>query len=322
MAARTVTASFGLVMLMAGLPRVSAAERPPAERGSPEVETRAALDALAGALDAGLQAVGLAPLPGLWAPVARGYHVPGVGAVFTLSPRRLPAATRSSSAHDAARAVADATAALERTLSHAEDAAVRTELRRSLDALRASRHALAAEAIPPPRVWVMIDERAVAREVRRLEEQTELLRREAERAWADADHALQQAVLAPVAPAPPVLPAAPAVPAPPAPPTDLLAPPLLLRSQGETPPQVERALQEAVGGAVADVLEKRSPALRLSPEESVVVAVDFLPRRALWAAVRPLRTVVVRVKQKDLDGRRQSRLSADELRQRMEVAAY
>jgi hypothetical protein len=310
--ARIATAALLGLLLAILAPRAGSAE----EAATRNADPRAGLDGLAGALEASMRAAGMAPAAGLWAATARGYHVPGVGAVFTLAARRLPSAPPTASAYEAARAVADATTALERTVSQAQDQAVRAELERSLSALRASRQALRVES-SSSRVLVMIDERAVEREVRRLEEETERLRREAERAWAEADQAMQQAVLAPVAPAPPVPPVA-AVPAPPVPP----APPLLLVHPTETPAPVQKALELQVSSAVVDVLEARAGALRLSPEESVVVAVDFLPRRVLWPAARPQRTIVVRVRQKDLDSRRQGRLSAEELRKRVEVAAY
>jgi hypothetical protein len=77
-----------------------------------------------------------------------------------------------------------------------------------------------------------------------------------------------------------------------------------------------------VRSAVTDVLETQGPPLRLSPDEFVAVVVDFLPRSAFATRTRPTRTLVVRVRKRELDARAAGELASDELRKRIEYSEY
>ena len=82
-----------------------------------------------------------------------------------------------------------------------------------------------------------------------------------------------------------------------------------------------RSCQE-VRSAVTDVLETAGPPLRLGPDEFVVVVVDFLPRSAFATRTRPARTLVVRVRKRELEDRAAGKLASDELRKRIEYSEY
>ena len=76
-----------------------------------------------------------------------------------------------------------------------------------------------------------------------------------------------------------------------------------------------------VRAAVLRVLENEGARLtEVRPDESVVVAVDFVPR-ALRLGSRPTeRTLVVRVRKKDIDERKAGRLDAGEFRRRARIS--
>ena len=54
----------------------------------------------------------------------------------------------------------------------------------------------------------------------------------------------------------------------------------------------------------------------------LVVVVDFLPRSAFATRTRPARTLVVRVRKRELDARAAGQLAAEDLRQRIEYSEY
>jgi hypothetical protein len=134
-------------------------------------------------------------------------------------------------------------------------------------------------------------------------------------------------------PGPSKAPADPEAPAPPAPPQPLSppqAPPWSFWFEREEfeARAPERVIQD-VGEAVTQVLEAHGSRLVvLRPEESVVVAVDFVPRsgRLLVGpdARRPRaeRTLVVRVRKRELEARREGKLAAEELRGLIEYVEY
>jgi len=142
---------------------------------------------------------------------------------------------------------------------------------------------------------------------------------------------------APAAPPAPATPAAPGVPpvaaaapvtapapaAPPAPP----APPwrFWFRGEEETDRRTPERVMTDVRQAIVEALEAHGHVLAVvRPQELVTVAVDFTtPIFAIEAErPRPERTLVLRVRKKDLDERAAGRLAAEELRRRVEVLEY
>jgi hypothetical protein len=173
---------------------------------------------------------------------------------------------------------------------------------------------------------------------------TEAMRRSAERTQDEVERAFAQLERQVRLPAPRKAPADPEVPEPPQPPEAPQAPePPQPLSPPQAPPwsfwfereevearTPERVIQD-VGEAVTQVLEAHGPRLVvLRPDESVVVAIDFVPRsgRLLVGpgpdARRPRaeRTLVVRVRKRELEARRQGKLAAEELRKLIEYVEY
>ncbi|MGE0452900.1 MAG: hypothetical protein AB7O37_03070 [Vicinamibacteria bacterium] len=123
------------------------------------------------------------------------------------------------------------------------------------------------------------------------------------------------------APAAPVT--APAPVAPPAPP----APPwrFWFRGDEDVDPRTPERVVTDVRQAIVEALEAHGHLLAVvPPQELVTVAVDFTtPLFALGAErPRPERTLVLRVRKKDLEERAAGRLASDELRRRVEVLEY
>jgi hypothetical protein len=78
-----------------------------------------------------------------------------------------------------------------------------------------------------------------------------------------------------------------------------------------------------VGIAVARVLETQGGRLvHLPPQESVAVAVDFIPPATLLATARPSRTLLVRVLKADIDARAAGAIDATEFTKRVEIVEY
>src|SRR2546427_10748172 len=78
---------------------------------------------------------------------ARGYHVPGFGALFVLPPRALPSASpRSLAERAAARSLDDAIRHLQQGLRTASSAEIRTQMEKNLRALRQTRAELRGTA--------------------------------------------------------------------------------------------------------------------------------------------------------------------------------
>lgn len=77
-----------------------------------------------------------------------------------------------------------------------------------------------------------------------------------------------------------------------------------------------------VGVAVAKVLETEGARLvRLPPQESVAVAIDFVPATAPSTA-RPARTLLVRVLKADIDARAAGAIDGTEFTKRVEIVEY
>ncbi|MET0555745.1 MAG: hypothetical protein ABW221_22085 [Vicinamibacteria bacterium] len=78
-----------------------------------------------------------------------------------------------------------------------------------------------------------------------------------------------------------------------------------------------------VGVAVARVLETQGGRLaQLPPQESVAVAIDFVPATAQAASARPARTLLVRVLKADIDARAAGLIDATEFTRRVEIVEY
>jgi hypothetical protein len=117
-------------------------------------------------------------------------------------------------------------------------------------------------------------------------------------------------------PAPPSAPAAPPAPAPPPPPPWSF---WLELDEGAEAADADTIIA-TVRTAVLGALEAQAGRLaRLAPEDSSVVAVDFVPRHPRAGTAR---TVVWRVRNKDLDDRARGRLSPEEFRRRVQISEY
>jgi hypothetical protein len=323
---------IGLVALAAAL---SAAPAAVAQTAAPE---RAERERFALVLDVAVGQVSQArTLPVLGtATVTRSYPVPGVGYFFVLPPQALPSERRvlllrrsGAVPRPAPQADAELAPNAIESAGSDSDAVQRAEAAATREARRAA---------PRPR--------ELDRELREVEELALAYQREVERMSRQAEDAMlrltqalregRQEIRIPVgpivvegAPAPPAAPPPPAAGAPVAAPAAPLPPwrywfELADEPSLSAPSEPERLIGD-VRAAVVEVMESQGPSLRaLRPEEHVVVAVDFVPRAAL-AGVRDVpepKTLVFRARKRDLDARRAGQLSAEELRQRIEVVEY
>ncbi len=274
-----------LALAALALPAIAAAGAKPV--ADPRAELRLLETALSRAAD-GVARPSVLTVAGL---ECRGYRIEGVGAVFVLPPR-----------------------------------AVRS---RNVVVWRRP------QAPAPPR--------AHEREIRVIERQAEELQREAARTHAEVERAMAQmqqelerrlhvevqtaqagAAAAPQPPPPPAEPAAPEpalAPEPPSPPP----PPWALwfeagpNQELEAPAEVvvER-MRQALAGALADhglVLSG------LRSEETIAAAVDFVPGFPFDRS-RNERTLVLRVKKRDLEDKKAGRIGPEQLKTRIEVVEY
>jgi hypothetical protein len=331
MTAAILATAFGLAV--AGAPGQTAA-------AADEVDTRAELEMLEAALDRAVRQVSRASGASLLggAEACRSYHLKGFGAMFVLAPRALPGG---------------ADVVVRRFHLSGRMAASPAEL----DPPPAGHTAESRRRRPMPRGSTEEDARR-ARELQAMEEQVEAFQREAEAARRQAERALeavarqmraQLEVAAPDVAAPEVPPPAPAPPAPPAPAMPVApsarpapAPPLPeipMPPMGAFPPlppwrswfsgedieddrTPERVVLD-VRTAVSQALAVHGGRVRvLRPDEFVVVAVDFVPPWPMVDQPRPQRTLVVRVRKKELEERLAGRLSPDDLQKRIEYEEY
>jgi hypothetical protein len=227
--------------------------------------------------------------------LCRGYHLKGLGAVFILAPRALPEEGRLF---------------VMRGRAQTGVARLRQEQRR----LQREAQSLAQQG--------RADEAELReQDVKTMEEQAEALQRQAERDRQKAEHDLEeftQEVHIRLGPPP-----APSPPSPgPVPPP--LPPPWRFWFESEGPEDTRGPGQviSDVRAAVTRALEGQGPSLRIvHSEESVVVAVDFVPGSPFVMA-RPQRTLVVRVRKKELDDRAAGRIAPEELHRRIEYVEY
>jgi hypothetical protein len=304
----------------------------------PAPEARSEVERFEHALDEAVAGVGQArvlPLLG-GAGGARGFLVPGVGAVFVLPPQALPVPGRALVLrHGASRPMvaAEAESAL------AEKARARAE---------AARRAEQARAAPAPRQRERSEhaaEEAIERELREVEALARAYQREVERMSEQSERALlqltealrhgQREILIPLdpapvpaaAPLPPVPPEEPATPDTPAPPAPLPPWRYWFEMRAGEAPETSRSAEDLVGAVrsvIVDTIEGQGALLRtLRPDELLVVAVDFEPPALLAGdpAARA-RRLVIKARKRDVDEHRKGRLSRAQLRERIEAVEY
>jgi hypothetical protein len=177
--------------------------------------------------------------------------------------------------------------------------------------------------------WTRASEDEMRRSLRLVEQQAEAFRQEAERARQDAERDVRIRLAPSPAvevPEPPEAPAAPEAPESPPPPPWLFwfdsgpsagapGPP---GGSADGPParDLTAVIAEAREQLASALASYAHPIAGLGADESVTVAVDFVadpPRRA-----GPARTLLVRLRAADLRERQAGRLSAGELRSRLE----
>jgi hypothetical protein len=272
------------LLLLVVAPAAAQSDQKPAATPDPRADLRILEAALARAAD------GVArPSPFVLAGhECRGYRIEGLGAVFVLPPRAL----RSSNAV--------VWRLPRRGAPHgAHDREIRI-VERQAEELQREAARTHAEV-----------ERAMAEMQRELER----------RLQADVRAALAGASAAPPAPAPPAAPAPPLTPEAPMPP----APPWALwfeageSEEAEAPTEV---VVERMRDALAATLAEHGMALRgLRPEETIAAAVDFVPSFPFDGG-RGEKTLVLRVKKRDLEESEAGRIGPDQLRARIEVVEY
>ncbi len=280
---------------------------------------------------------------------SRGFYLKGYGAVFTLPPRALPPTQPprplETSRGKASGSLVRAMQEVEGSLDEDPSEPIRQLLESRLRELGPSQSAAVSEptrptdaAQPPtPPDWAALQARLEARkqierqrdqQLHTLEVQIEAFQRDAERMREQAERHMEElrrqiktrAVFAKQATPPPSLPPSPPASVLPAPPWSFW---FEVSSEAETQPRSQEAVVESVRAAVTGVVEKEGGRLAmLAPEESVVVAVDFVPPDVFVPRLRPERTLVVRVKKKEIDAYRAGRLGAEELGRRLEVVEY
>lgn len=285
-------------------------------------DVRGELEALEALLDKAVSQVSR-PRVGLLAggESSRGYHLKGYGAVFVLAPRALPRP---------------------RKLFVVRDGSGRMRFGRDAEGLKGETQQLAPAA----------REREAEQRDRQLQvvvAEVEAFQREAEEARARAEEAFEEiaremrvrlappppapvappappAPVAEPAPAPPPAPVAPPAPAPEAPPLPVAPPPPWRFWFEAQEPDDQRPPERLVGdvrAAVTNALESPAARLRsLGAEEYIVVAVDFVPGGIFAENARPERTLVVRVRRRDLEQRQAGRIAPEELRRRIEYLEY
>jgi hypothetical protein len=347
--AMTPRSSFALAALLAAAPSLTAQTPPPAPAPSP---ARAEVDDLRVALETALGRTGrVALLPGARS-AGRAYRLKGYGAVIVLAPRALPVRHKvvRRTGPLAPRVVAVPSPAVPRMVITVPEGTFDVELpdlgdlEQQMEAQMAAQAAALREMEAAQEDWSRAHENEVRARLRAVEEQAEAFRREAERARRRAEREVRTRLVPPVPPAAPPAPTAPpaaaARPAEPAPePAPVIAP------EPPEPPEAPEALEgppppwrfwfdfstetetpdpadaDAQVAAVRETLAAslasyRGPLASLAPDDFVTVALDFVPDRLLRTP--PSRTLLVRVRARDLQARQAGRLTAAELRKRIE----
>jgi hypothetical protein len=306
---------LALAALLAGVPAALQAG---------EVDPRSDVETLEALLDRAVRRVSEPSAASFFgaSEASRAYRLQGYGVIFVVPPRSLPPNQRPG-AFPPAGAV-DATPPAQ-GVPGTDD-----ELRRAFAQEESIRSSLAAERPQGDKVRA-----ARERELKAIEAKVEELSREAERQRAEAERALEVTMQqvrvrlmarSPADPGPgPV--AAPTQGEPPAEPEGLLppAPPwgYWFHGEGADDPRKADQVVSDVKAAVLQTLEGAGGRLRsIRPEESVVVAVDFVPQWDFGGSGGAEHTLVVRAKKKDLEEHDLGKLSTPELRKRIELVEY
>lgn len=301
------------------------------EAASDPQNPRGELDSLAVELEGSVGRVsqpGLEPLLG--AEPARGYYLPGSGAVFVLPPRALPRDSQRIIVRRGRTAPVSAAAApapedspdlreLEQLLGPEEARRIVQE-RQLEDQARQelARRARERRQLSPEREAEL---RRIEKQVEALQLEAERARQEAERNWNEMVLEVQQRLQGTRGAS------GAAASGGAAPPTVTLPPPPPWRFWfGTEDPEDARSPQQVmddVQAAIVGTLESHGAQLRnVASQEQVAVAVDFLPRGLFATSQRPVRTLVVRIRKQWLEERLSGRLSSQDLRQRIEVTGY
>jgi hypothetical protein len=321
-------------------------------RSEEPADPRGDLEALAAVLESAVARVSrpsAAPFLG-GAEACRGYRLRGYGAVIVVPPRALPQrgnvlvfgghAAPGTIVHWSQGAPAPVAPgeSVEDTLAElqAQQRLIESEIQSQQDGRKRTREAR-------------------QRELKAIEAKVEALQREAERTRQEAERALEQAVrevqfsltpmpptapapetpvaapapetpTAPVSPAtaptPPVAPRPPVMPAPPSPP----APPwrFWFNTGDDDDPRPAEKVVSDVRSVVTQVLESQGASLKaVRSDEFVTVAVDFVPQWGFFdEGARPEKTLIVRVRKKELEDRAAGKLPAEEFRKRIEYVEY
>ena len=287
---------------------------------------------------------------------ALSYHVAGFGAIFVVAPRAISGRTVSLGA-EGGSVIPRVMRVVEQTLQQAESPETKQRLQKILEGLRRQQEELAVRAAAQERQSATLQrltEERLARRAReaaqglavdsrqrvkdaaaaeealqRLEAEAAAFQRQAEAAQQAAERALGDVAremrarlggAEPGAPGPPAETLAGPAEAPLGP-----APPWRFWN-GLEPPREERPATTVVGAvreAVTRVLESHAGGLHiLRPQDVVLVTVDFVPQGALRLRARPEKTLVVRVRKKELEDRAAGSLDPKGLRSRIEYIEY
>jgi hypothetical protein len=247
-------------------------------------ETRDDLAPLERALTQAADRVARPNVLGLTGADCRGYRIDGVGAVFVLPPR----AVRSHGVVVWRRVPGGPPA-------RGRDREIRVIEQQALELQREAARTHAEV------------ERAMAE-----------VQREVERRRAAAGRVASTQPAPPTAPPSPVAPEAPLAPLPPSPPWSLWLDP----GNTDDLEAPAEAVVERMRVALVEALAEHGTALRgLRADETIAAAVDFVPSFPFGPS-RPEKTLVLRVRKKDLEERRTGRIGPDQLRARIETAEY
>lgn len=295
----------------------------PALAGAQAPDPRGDLSEMEAALERAVRQVSLASAAPFFGESAgcRGYRLQGYGAVFVVPPRLMPRQRGAAvvggggAAVDAAGTSGAATAA---------NAKSQDPMERILEELRAEQQRLGAE-VDKGTPSSQASRQARERELRAMEERVEALQREAERARREAEQAFaevaRQARTRLAKPDGQTTVAAGAAADPPPP---LLAPWRFWFGNGpESDPRAPERVVSDVRTAVARTLESYGARLHgVEPDEFLVVAVDFVAPWGFDDSVRPARTLIVRVRKRELDKGAAGNLPQEEVRKRIEFVEY
>jgi hypothetical protein len=290
---------------------------------------------------------------------ALSYHVAGFGAIFVVAPRAIPART-AVLPPEGGSAISRVVRVVEQTLQQAESPETRERLQKTLEGLRRQQEELnaraaaqerdraaiqrltqerlarrareAAQGVPVDSRQRASDAAAAEAALRNLEAEAAAFQRQAEASRQAADTALAEVArelrerLGGAVPGGSASPE-PALAGPGEAPLPSFVPPPPWRFwAGLEPPREDRPTAMVVGEvreAVTSVLEAKGAALRLlGPQDLVLVTVDFVPQGGLRLRVRPERTLVVRVRKKELEERAAGSLDGETLRRRIEYLEY